>query len=115
MRRLDLAGVTAGVLVGFVPTAVVVLPRALGPPSIAGPSALDVARAIRVESGRQAYCTAWPAHAGTFWCSDYGAQRCFYALFSLRGGSVQVELATASPIPCKSGQYDLHATPGRDT
>ncbi|HZD88436.1 MAG TPA: hypothetical protein VE088_10565, partial [Gaiellaceae bacterium] len=67
------------------------------------------------ESGRQAYCSVWPGNPGRYWCSDYGGQRCFYALFALRGGRVAVELATASRIPCKFGQFGMHATPGRDT
>lgn len=114
MRLLNLAGVTAGTILGFVPAAVIVLPRTART-AVLLPSATQVASAIHAESGRQAYCTAWPGTPGKFWCSDYGGQRCFYALFALRGGSVAVQLATASPIPCKFGQYDLHATPGRNT
>lgn len=116
MRLLNLAGVTAGAVVGFVPAALFVLPGAARPAALMRqPSALEVASAIHAQSGRQAYCSAWPGNPGKFWCSDYGGQRCFYALFALRGGQVSVELATASPIPCKFGQYDLHATPGRAT
>jgi hypothetical protein len=114
VRLLEVGGVAAGAVVGFVPAAVFLLPHG----AHAGTrtqDAVEIAQAIHAQSGRQAYCNAWPGNPGKFWCSDYGGQRCFYALFTLRGGSVAVQVATASPIPCKFGQYDLHATPGRNT
>ena len=114
MRLLEVGGVAAGAILGFVPAAVVLLP--LGAHAAApAPNAIDVARAIHTSSGRQAYCSSWPGNPGRFWCSDYGGQRCFYALFAFRDGRVSVELSTASAIPCRSGQYDRRATPGRNT
>lgn len=115
MRLLNLAGVTAGAIVGFVPAAVLVLPSSARTLALAQPNAAQVVRAIHAQSGRQAYCSPWPGKPGEFWCSDYGGRRCFYALFALRDGRISVETATASAIPCKSGQYDMHAAPGRDT
>lgn len=117
MRLLEVGGVAAGAIVGFAPAAAVLLPHgAHADHAAARPqSAVDVARAIHTTTGRQAFCNAWPGNPGRFWCSDYGGRRCFYALFAFRDGRVSVQLATASAIPCRSGQYDRHATPGRDT
>jgi hypothetical protein len=120
--RLNLAGVLAGALVGFAPAAIVVLPHSsprLAPVVQAayGPQATgdEVARAIHAQSGRQAYCRSWPGNPGQYWCSDYGGQRCYYALFAFAAGRATLQLATASRIPCKFGQYDLHASPARAT
>lgn len=114
VRLLEVGGVAAGAIVGFVPAAAVLLSHGAHA-AASPPSAVDVARAIHTSTGRQAFCNAWPGNPGRFWCSDYGGQRCFYALFALRDGQVSVQLATASAIPCRSGQFDRHATPGRDT
>jgi hypothetical protein len=120
--RLNLAGVLAGALLGFAPAAVVILPHAgarLVPVSHVAPARAatggEVARAIHTQSGRQAYCRAWPGNPGQYWCSDYGGQRCFYALFAFADGRATVQLPTASRIPCKFGQYDLRASPARGT
>lgn len=121
--RLNLAGVLAGAILGFAPAAIVLLLSHSGPSlvpvaqAVRGPEAtgVQVARAIHAQSGRQAYCRAWPGNPGQYWCSDYGGQRCYYALFAFAAGRATVQLATASRIPCKFGQYDLHASLGRDT
>ena len=128
MRSWNAAGVAAGALLGFLPATVVLLPHGAATPSAAQaqaparlvadvrmPTAAEAASAIHAQSGRLAHCSTWPGNPGQYWCSDYGGTRCFYALFAFSDGRISVKLATASPIPCKFGQSDMHASPGRDT
>jgi hypothetical protein len=122
MRPWNLAGFAAGLVISFVPAAVLVLPPAAQHPAglvsrrtQPALTSTDMAAAIHAMSGRTAACNAWPGSPGKFWCSDYGGNHCYYALFWIRGGRAWAKPSTESAIPCKSGQSGMHFAPGRGT